>query len=98
MKYFAFRQRPCVAQPASEMHLFQRISHPILSVSELESLAQRIAKVDGVSPLEARHQIMNFRASSLVRMGSAITSLFCPVPRRIRGNVVAEDSPLGSPI
>ena len=39
------------------------VSHPILSASELECLAQRIATIDGVSLALARQQIARLRAA-----------------------------------
>lgn len=65
MKNLAFSITAQPREPVETLHLTPRPcpSHPNLSIFELESLAQQISSVDGISLPQARQQIARFRGA-----------------------------------
>lgn len=63
MNSLALRINGRLGLPVTTPHPSPCVSHPILSASELECLAQRIATIDGVSLALARQQIARFRGA-----------------------------------
>jgi hypothetical protein len=63
MNNLAFRISGRLGRRVLTLHTSSHVSHPVLSASELEKLAQRIATVDGVPIAQARRQIAQFRGA-----------------------------------
>ena len=63
MNNLALRINGRLGLPVTTPHPSPCVSHPILSASELECLAQRIATIDGVTLALARQQIARFRGA-----------------------------------
>jgi hypothetical protein len=77
MNYLAFRMSGRLGRPVLTVHTSSRVSHPKLSIFELESLAQRVARTDGVPILQARRQIARF-------MGAPFGTNVLAMRRRVR--------------
>ena len=84
MNNLALRITGRLGRPDVTLHTSSHVSHPTLSVSELECLAQRIATIDGVPIVQARRQIAQFRGApfgpNVVAMRRRVRSLALAPP------------------
>ena len=87
MNNLAFRITGRLGRPVLTLHTWSHVSHPSLSVSELECLAQRIATTDGVPIGQARRQIVQFRVApsgpNVVAMRRRVRNLAFPSSRAL---------------